>query len=88
MKGKRGNPNWGNPIPPAPVLLTEFEVQVRQMGPTMPDYAASLELKRWCERNCNRVYVPEWLLREWRLTVEPIFTGAASRLNRVFAAEQ
>jgi hypothetical protein len=28
---KRGNPNWGRPIPPAPVLATEFEMQVREL---------------------------------------------------------
>ena len=22
---RRGNPNWGRPVPPAPVLATEFE---------------------------------------------------------------
>jgi len=44
MKRKRGNPNWGNPIPPVPALLTEFEKQVRQMGLTKHKYIASLEL--------------------------------------------
>jgi hypothetical protein len=32
---------------------------------------ASRELRRWCEENCNRCYVPEWLLKEWGITVEP-----------------
>jgi hypothetical protein len=76
MKRRRGNPNWGNPIP-VPALLTEFEKQVRQMGLTKCEYAASVELKRWCERNRNRLYVPEWLLKEWEMGVEPTFTGAA-----------
>jgi hypothetical protein len=77
MKRRRGNPEWGKPIPPAPVLLTEFEKQIRQMGLRKHQYAASSELKRWCERNRNRVYVPEWLLREWGMAVEPIFTDVA-----------
>ena len=77
MKRKRGNPNWGNPIPPAQALPTEFEKQVRQMGLSKHEYAASLELKRWCERNRNRFYVPEWLLKEWEMGVEPTFTGVA-----------
>ena len=33
---KRGNPNWGRPIPPAPALATEFELRVRQLQLT-PD---------------------------------------------------
>lgn len=67
---KRGNPNWGRPIPPAPVLPTEFEQQVSRLRLTNEMYASSRELRIWCERNRNRVYVPEWLLKEWRITVE------------------
>jgi len=33
-------------------------------------YASSAELKRWCERNRNHFYVPEWLLQEWGIQVE------------------
>ena len=77
MKRKRGNPNWGNPIPPVPALLTEFEKQVRQMGLTKHKYIASLELKRWCERNRNRLSVPEWLLEAWGIEVESTFSGVA-----------
>ena len=77
-KRKRGNPNWCQPQPLAafPVLSTEFERHVKRMGLTKPEYISSAELKRWCERNRNRVYVPEWLLEEWGLQVESIFSGA------------
>jgi hypothetical protein len=27
--------------------------------------ASDVQLGRWCERNRNRVYVPEWLLEAW-----------------------
>jgi hypothetical protein len=74
MKRKRGNPNWGQSILPVPALLTEFELQVRRMGLGKGDYVASAELRQWCEHNRNRVYVPEWLLDEWRIGVEPVFT--------------
>jgi len=47
------------------------------MGLTKHDYVASLELKRWCERNRNRFYVPEWLLKEWEMGVEPTFSDVA-----------
>jgi hypothetical protein len=67
---RRGNPNWGKPIPPMPGLLTEFEKEARHLRLTTETYASSRELREWCERNKNRVYVPEWLLAEWRILVE------------------
>ena len=30
-----------------------------------------------CEHNRNRYYVPEWLLEEWSITVDPTFSDAA-----------
>jgi len=72
---KHGNPNWGRPIP-ARVLPTEFETQARRLRLTKEMYASSRELRLWCGRNRNRVYVPEWLLQEWHLTVEPTHSGA------------
>jgi hypothetical protein len=74
---KRGNPNWGRPIPPAPALATEFELRVRQLQLTAETYTSSRELRAWCEQNRNRVYIPEWLLEEWGITVDPNFTAAA-----------
>ena len=52
--------------------LTEFEKQVHHLGLPRSEYAASAELKLWCERNRNRVYVPEWLLKEWGMTVDTL----------------
>ena len=76
-KRGRGNPNWGKPPAPLPVLLTEFEVQVEQLGLSKAQYITSLRLRHWCERNRNRRYVPEWLLGEWGMTVAGIFSGVA-----------
>ena len=76
-KRRRGNPNWGKPFPVLPVLLTEFEMQVERLGLSKAQYVASEPLRRWCEHNLNRYYVPEWLLETWGLTVETIFTGIA-----------
>jgi hypothetical protein len=76
-KRGRGNPNWGKLPTVAPALPTEFEVQVHRLGLTRAEYTASRELKRWCERNRNRVYIPEWLLEEWKIEVEAIFSGVA-----------
>jgi hypothetical protein len=73
----RGNRKWGKPTQPVPVLPTQFEVEVERLGLTTADeYVDSVELW-WCERNRNRVYVPEWLLKEWEMQVEATFNGAA-----------
>ncbi len=74
---KRGNPNWGRPIPPAPVLVTEFETLVAQLRLTVEMYTSSRELRIWCERNKNRVYIPEWLLKDLAIAVDAFFSGVA-----------
>ena len=40
-------------------------------------YVSSAELRRWCWQNRNRFYIPEWLLQEWRIPVDPNITDAA-----------
>jgi hypothetical protein len=42
---KRGNPNWGRPMPPVPALATEFELRVRRLQLTPETYASSVELR-------------------------------------------
>ena len=74
---KHGNPNWRRPTLPAPVLATEFELRVKQLQLTPETHASSRELRLWCQLNRNRCYVPEWLLGEWGITVDPTFSGAA-----------
>ena len=76
-KRKRGNPNWGRPIPPVPALPTEFELRARHLHLTARMYSSSFELRAWCERNRNRLYVPECLLEERGITVDPTFSAAA-----------
>jgi len=76
-KRGRGNPNWGKFLRPLPVVLTEFEVQVEHLGLGREQYVSSAMLRSWCERNRNRCYVPEWLLDEWGIVVEGIFSGLA-----------
>ena len=74
---KRGNPNWGRPIPPTPALATEFELRVRHLQLTPQMYTSSEGLRTWCQQNRNRVYIPEWLLEKWDITVDAIFSGTA-----------
>ncbi len=49
---------------------TEFEGQVRRLGLDEHTCAASRELKRWCECNKDRYYIPEWLLKQWAMSVD------------------
>jgi hypothetical protein len=69
-KRKRGNPEWGKPLKPVNALLTEFEAEATRLGLTKEEYVASSALKRWCDHNRNRLYVPEWLLARWDMEVE------------------
>ena len=56
---------------------TQFEMQVERLGLSKAQYVASPQLKRWCEHNRNRCYVPEWLLEAWGIEVEMAFSGVA-----------
>jgi len=67
---QRGNPNWCRGTILIPSGPTEFELIVKRLRLTQDLYTSSPELKRWCESNRNRCYVPEWLLKEWKLEVE------------------
>lgn len=62
-------------MPPAHALATEFELQVRRLKLTPDTYASSPELRIWCDLNKDRIYVPEWLLQEWRMKVESTNSG-------------
>ncbi len=76
MAKKPGNPNWGKPALPTSYqfLVTEFEQQMERLNLNEYNCAGSDELRRWCERNKNRCYIPEWLLKHWGMSVEPNVT--------------
>ena len=40
-------------------------------------YVVSVKLRKWCEENRNRCYIPEWLLDEWGFRVNADLSGAA-----------
>jgi hypothetical protein len=67
---------------PASVLVTEFDLQVRKLRLTQNKYVSSVELRRWCDRNSNRFYVPEWLLDEWGIHVEDTFSDGGNQIAR------
>ena len=59
----------------APDLPTAFEEQVEKFGLNEHTCVASEELRQWCERNKDRCYIPEWLLKQWRIAVDPNVSG-------------
>ena len=77
MVRKRGNPNWGRSGRFPPAMAPAFEMQVKQLRLRPDQYVASAQLRSWCERNRNRFYVPEWLLKAWNIFVDSDISGAA-----------
>ena len=74
---RRGNPNWGRPGGTIPAIVTEFERQVLKLGLTKEMCADSFELRIWCKRNRNLRYIPEWLLKKWKIVVNIDLNSAA-----------
>jgi hypothetical protein len=68
---RRGNPNWGKLIQHAPYVATAFEEQVKRLGLSEQTCETSEKLRQWCERNKDRSYIPEWLLKRWQIFVDP-----------------
>ena len=77
MFRKRGNPNWGRPMQPVSILCTEFELQTKELQLAPDQYIVSAKLRKWCQRNRNRFYIPEWLLDAWDMRVDPDLSAAA-----------
>jgi len=58
-----------------PYVATAFEEQAQKLGLTEQTCVSSEEMRHWCERNKDRRYVPEWLLKRWRIAVDPNVSG-------------
>ena len=73
MASRLSNSNWasGRPTKHQPPRPTGFEDEVRRLGLDEQTCAESLKLKRWCELNKNRCYIPESLLKQWGILVDP-----------------
>jgi hypothetical protein len=56
-------------------MPTAFEEQVQELGLNEQTCATSEKLKQWCERNKDRCYIPEQLLKRWGITVDPNVSG-------------
>jgi|SRR6476661_7019890 len=73
MPKRHANSPWasGVSVKLPPAGHSQFERYARKLSLTEQDYANSAELRRWCAANRNRCYIPEWLLMEWNMYVEP-----------------
>lgn len=67
-----GHPNWAGGRAPGvrSALPTEFETRMLKLGLSWETCVDSEELRRWCEMNCNRCYILEWLLKTWQIVVD------------------
>ena len=65
--GRRGNPNWGKPVPFGPVIptVTSFEEAVKKLKLQPDQYVGSTRLREWAQRNKNSKFIPESLLEAW-----------------------
>jgi hypothetical protein len=71
MAHKPGNPNWASgQFRRLPQVPTAFDEQVRRLGLNDQTCATSEALRRWCEHNKDHCYIPEWLLKEWGISVD------------------
>lgn len=72
MVRRRGNPNWGKPEMPGPVVVspTLFEVTAEEFRLTPDQYVHSARLQEWARSNKNSKYVPEALLEAWGFEVD------------------
>jgi hypothetical protein len=57
-------------MPDAGPQPSEFEHQIKRLGVTEGDVCWVSGVRRWCEKNKNRCYIPEWLVI-WHLDVDP-----------------
>ena len=65
--GRRGNPNWGKPLPFGPVVPTvaSFEEAVKKLKLQPDQYLHSTRLREWARRNKNSKFILESLLKAW-----------------------
>jgi hypothetical protein len=84
-RGRRGNPNWTNPLRQNSVQARAngFDEMVRDLGLSVDEYETSTELKEWVRKNRNEKYVPPELLEAWQfLTDENPFTKRKQNISR------
>jgi hypothetical protein len=59
-------------------MPTAFEWQLRRLGLSEQTCVHSKKLREWCESNKDRVYIPEWLLKQWGMSVDPSLSNVSA----------
>ena len=68
-----GNPNWGKPqLAFESIGPSEFEVIAKKLSLDPEQYETSSELREWARKYRNSRFVPEKLLKAWRLDEWPL----------------
>jgi len=57
-------------------MPTAFEEQIRRLGLDERTCVGSKQLREWCERNKEQCYIPEWLLKQWGISVDSDLTSS------------
>lgn len=72
MAPKRINVGFAHGIAPKIHLrlASAFEIEMRQLGLTLQTSLDSPQLREWCRRNKEHVYIPEWLLKQWHMSLD------------------
>jgi hypothetical protein len=70
MNRRHRNTGWTSGLAVVPPdTPPAFERFALELGLTAPTYVESGELRRWCQDNRNKYYIPEWLLKTWGIAV-------------------
>ena len=83
--GRRGNPNWGKPVPSGPALpaATSFEEAVKKLKLRPDQYVQSPRLREWARRNKDSKFIPESLLQAWGFEIgKQPFTSYSTTIIR------
>jgi len=48
-----------------------YDHRLRNLVQRTDAYVSSDQLRRWCEHNRDRCYIPDWLLKRWGMPVDP-----------------
>ena len=70
--GRRGNPNWGKPVPFGLVVpsVSSFEEAVKKLRLKPDQYVHSERLREWAQRIKISKFVAESMLLEWGIETD------------------
>jgi hypothetical protein len=72
---RQKNPNWGkdSALAVVPSTVCAFDLKVGELGLSADQYIQSVELQEWAAIHKNTRYIPELLLKAWKLVPDTSF---------------